>query len=75
MEAFENLPPSKRHVSSATIAMSLDSYREFCSRIDVLRAEMLDAATEQNPEIVIQANFQMFPTSRSFAARIERGTD
>ena len=63
MEAFESLPPSRRHVSTSTIAISREAYRKFCEKIDDLRAEMLSLATEQEPEIVIQASFQVFPVS------------
>lgn len=67
MEAVESLPPSRRHSSTVTLAMSQASLRTFARRIDELRADMLRAAMEEQPEVVLQANFQVFPLSEPFA--------
>jgi uncharacterized protein (TIGR02147 family) len=64
LQAMDDLPPSKRHFSSSTISMTRASFRALCERIDALRAEFLQAANEEEPELVIQANFQVFPVSQ-----------
>lgn len=68
LQCMDDLPPSKRHFSTATMAMTRASYRSLCDRIDALRAEFLQAATEEEPEIVFQVNFQVFPVSREMSA-------
>lgn len=66
MEAVESLPPARRHSSTVTLAMSQASLRTFAKRIDELRADMLRTAMEEQPEVVLQANFQIFPLSEPF---------
>lgn len=66
LDALEGLAPAKRHFSTVTLAMRSDSVREFARRIDELRADMLRAAAEETPEVVVQANFQVFPLSEAF---------
>lgn len=66
LEAVESLPPSRRHSSTVTLAMSQASLRTFARRIDDLRADMLRTAMEEQPEVVLQANFQIFPLSEPF---------
>lgn len=63
LEAMDSLPPSKRHFSTSTFSVSLQTYRILCERIDRLRSEILQIATDEAPEIVLQANFQVFPIS------------
>jgi uncharacterized protein (TIGR02147 family) len=67
MEAVESLPPTRRHSSTVTLAMSQASLRTFARRIDELRADMLRTAMEEQPEVVLQANFQIFPLSETFS--------
>lgn len=64
VQAMDDLPPSRRHFSTSTISMSRESFKRLCKRIDDLRAEFLESATEEEPEIVFQANFQVFPISQ-----------
>ena len=76
LHAMDDVPPSKRHFSTSTISMTRASFRLLCDKIDALRAEFLQAANEEEPEIVFQANFQVFPLSKplvSEAAQVERG--
>jgi uncharacterized protein (TIGR02147 family) len=63
LEAMDSLPPSKRHFSTSTFSVSQATYRLLCEKIDRLRAEILQIATEESPEVVLQANFQVFPLS------------
>jgi len=63
LEAMDSLPPSKRHFSTSTFSVSQRTYRLLCERIDRLRSEILQIATEETPEVVLQANFQVFPLS------------
>lgn len=63
VEAMDSLPPSKRHFSTSTFSVSRETYRLLCDRIDALRAEILRIATEEQAEVVLQANFQVFPLS------------
>jgi uncharacterized protein (TIGR02147 family) len=65
LEAMDILPPGKRHFSTVTLAMSHESLRRFARRIDELRADMLRAATDETPEAIFQANFQIFPLSEN----------
>lgn len=66
--AMDDLPPARRHFSTSTISMSRESFKRMCKRIDELRAEFLESASEEEPEIVFQANFQIFPISHSLGA-------
>ncbi|GEM_PF-842276 len=67
LQAMDDLPPARRHFSTSTISMSRASFRRLCQRIDELRAEFLEGAAEEEPEIVFQANFQVFPVSQPLA--------
>lgn len=64
LQALDDLPPARRHFSTSTISISRASFRRLCQRIDELRAEFLEAAGDEEPEIVLQANFQVFPVSQ-----------
>ena len=67
LEAMDSLPPSKRHFSTSTFSVSQATYRAICDKIDRLRAEILEMAESDTPEIVLQANFQIFPLSGSLS--------
>lgn len=69
LQAMDDLPPARRHFSTSTISMSRASFRRLCQRIDQLRTEFLEAAGEEDPEVVFQANFQVFPLSRPLDGR------
>lgn len=68
LEAMESVPPRERHFSTATISISRKSFALLCRRIDALRAEFLQVAHDEDPEVVVQVNFQAFPVSRGLAA-------
>lgn len=68
LEAMESVPPRERHFSTATISISRSSFALLSSRIDTLRAEFLQAAHDEDPEVVVQVNFQAFPVSRPIGA-------
>ena len=65
MEAFENLGPDKRHISSLTLAMSRQKYQQFCDQLDALREQWLEeAANDPNVDGVYQINLQVFPLTQ-----------
>ncbi len=66
LEAMDSLPPSRRHFSTSTISISTETYKAMCEKIERLRAEILRMAETDKPEIVMQANFQVFPLSETF---------
>lgn len=66
LEAMDSLPPSRRHFSTSTISISGETYRAMCEKIERLRSEILRMAETDKPEIVMQANFQVFPLSEPF---------
>ena len=68
LEAMESVPPRERHFSTATISISRASFALLSSRIDALRAEFLQAAHDEDPEVVVQVSFQAFPLSRPIGA-------
>jgi uncharacterized protein (TIGR02147 family) len=62
VQAMEEMPREKRHVSMAIKGMSEKSYRELCVKIDSLRQEFL--ALEENRESadrIVSLNVQAFP--------------
>jgi len=66
LEAMDSLPPSRRHFSTSTISISGETYKAMCEKIERLRSEILRMAETDKPEIVMQANFQVFPLSEPF---------
>ncbi len=66
LDAMDSLPPSKRHFSTSTISISTETYRTLCEKIEHIRSEILRMAETDEPGIVMQANFQVFPLSEPF---------
>jgi uncharacterized protein (TIGR02147 family) len=69
--SMDDLPAAERDISSLTLCLSKDGLSRLKQRIQRFRRELLELATlEEDPEQVVQVNFQLFPLSR---ARGEEG--
>jgi uncharacterized protein (TIGR02147 family) len=65
MESIDLLGPKDRDISSLTLCLGRDGVRAFKERVQRFRKELLElSALEQDPEQVVQLNFQLFPLSR-----------
>jgi uncharacterized protein (TIGR02147 family) len=68
LTALAELPPSQRHVSSVTLAVSRASFAKIAQRIELLWEEIvtLTAADTAAPDAeVFQLNVQLFPLTQS----------
>lgn len=64
-EAIDEVPPSERDISSLTLSLSGDGLRRFKARIQRFREELAALSlAEDDPQQVIQINFQLFPLSK-----------
>jgi uncharacterized protein (TIGR02147 family) len=58
------MPASERHVSSALLTVSEDTYKAILERVEKVREELLDLVrADQSSERVVQFNIQVFPRS------------
>lgn len=65
MASIDLLPPDDRDISSLTLCLGEDGLRAFKERIQRFRRELLElSALEDDPEQVVQLNFQLFPLTR-----------
>jgi len=65
MESIDLVPPSERDISSLTICLGANGLRSFKERVQRFRRELLElSALEDDPEQVVQMNFQLFPLSK-----------
>ena len=63
--AIDAVPPSDRDISSLTLCLSAEGLRRFKARIQRFREELVALSmTEDDPEQVVQINFQLFPLSK-----------
>lgn len=64
-EAIDLVAASERDISSLTLCLGADGLRRLKERIQRFRRELLElSALEEDPEQVIQVNFQLFPLSK-----------
>ncbi len=64
--SMDTVPASDRDISSLTLCLSRDGLLRLKQRIQRFRRELLELATlEEDPEQVVQVNFQLFPLSRA----------
>jgi uncharacterized protein (TIGR02147 family) len=64
-EAIERFPPSRRDISSVTLALSEEKLSRVKCLIQQFRKELLAVADQDpDPEGVYQVNFQLFPLTR-----------
>jgi uncharacterized protein (TIGR02147 family) len=64
-EALDRFPGRDRDISSVTMALSEEGFREIKSLIQKFRKELLAIANqEKGPEGVYQVNFQLFPLAK-----------
>ena len=65
-EAVNQVEPQDRNVSSVTISISRTRQEQIKSKIESLRQEILDLASENSDhEDVVQVNIQMFPLTKT----------
>jgi uncharacterized protein (TIGR02147 family) len=65
IESIDLVPAADRDISSLTLCLSKGGLRTFKERIQRMRRELLElSALEEDPEQVVQINFQLFPLSR-----------
>ena len=64
-DSIETIDRSEREISGLTVALSDEGFAMFKSKIQALRAELLElSAHEKGAERVVQFNFQAFPLAR-----------
>lgn len=64
-KALAEIPHAGRSISSLTMSLSEESYREMEAKVDAFRKEMLElASSSRDEDRVIQFNIQIFPVSR-----------
>jgi uncharacterized protein (TIGR02147 family) len=65
IESIDLVAPEDRDISSLTMCLGEHGLRSFKERIQRFRRELLElSALEDDPEQVVQVNFQLFPLSR-----------
>jgi uncharacterized protein (TIGR02147 family) len=65
MESIDLVKPDQRDISSLTLCLGENGLRSFKERVQRFRRELLElSALEDDPEQVVQINFQLFPLSR-----------
>jgi uncharacterized protein (TIGR02147 family) len=65
MESIDLIGPKDRDISSLTLCLGREGVRAFKERVQRFRKELLElSALEDDPEQVVQLNFQLFPLSR-----------
>lgn len=65
-EAMDEIPSADRDISSLTLCLGRDGLARLKQRIVRFRRELLELSTvEDEPEQVVQVNFQLFPLSRN----------
>jgi uncharacterized protein (TIGR02147 family) len=65
MESIDLVPPGERDISSLTLCLGANGLRSFKERVQRFRRELLElSALEDDPEQVVQMNFQLFPLSK-----------
>jgi uncharacterized protein (TIGR02147 family) len=68
--ALRRLPPAKRHISSILCSISDESYTLIQEKIEEFREWVFEQIEQDNnPERVVQLNFQLFPRSRANGAK------
>jgi len=66
MESIDLVPAGERDISSLTVCLGANGLRSFKERVQRFRRELLElSALEDDPEQVVQMNFQLFPLSKS----------
>ena len=66
MASIDLVPPAERDISSLTFCLGANGLRSFKERVQRFRRELLElSALEDDPEQVVQMNFQLFPLSKS----------
>ena len=69
VESIDLVPAAERDISSLTLCVGKNGLRAFKERIQRFRKELLElSALEDDPEQVVQLNFQLFPLSKARAA-------
>jgi uncharacterized protein (TIGR02147 family) len=70
MESIDVVAASERDISSLTVCLGANGLRSFKERVQRFRRELLElSALEDEPEQVVQINFQLFPLSKAPGAK------
>jgi len=65
-QALEDVPVDERDVSTLTLSLGENTFREIRSRLALVRQEILSLArSERSPDRVCQMNFALFPVTTS----------
>lgn len=65
MASIDLVPATERDISSLTVCLGGNGLRAFKERVQRFRRELLElSALEDDPEQVVQINFQLFPLSK-----------
>lgn len=65
-DAIDDVPATDRDISSLTLCLGAGGLRRLKERIQRFRRELLELSTlEDEPDQVVQVNFQLFPLSRA----------
>jgi uncharacterized protein (TIGR02147 family) len=65
MESIDLVPAGERDISSLTLCLGVNGMQSFKERVQRFRRELLElSALEDEPEQVVQMNFQLFPLSQ-----------
>jgi hypothetical protein len=68
---LSTIPASERHVSSALLTVSEDTYKAILERVEKMREELLEIVrADQSSERVVQFNIQVFPRGGGKRLRI-----
>jgi uncharacterized protein (TIGR02147 family) len=65
-ESMDEIPASDRDISALTLCLGADGLSRLKERVQRFRRELLELSTlEDDPDQVVQVNFQLFPLSRA----------
>ncbi len=60
--SIDEVPSAERDISSLTLCLGPEALAEVTRRVQAFRRELLEfSATDPDPEVVVQLNFQLFP--------------
>ena len=63
--SIDEVPSAERDISSLTLCVAPDGLAAIKERVQRFRRELLELSTEEeNPEVVVQLNFQLFPLTQ-----------
>ena len=74
MEASDSMRPRERHISGATLAITMEIYEEICEDLENLRRKVLEKALDASSvDRIYQLNLQLFPISEPIKSKASKG--